>query len=224
MIHLPQLNINKVIQILILSDVVLFFAVGLFTPILAIYITNDIEGGSLTAVGTAVALYWVGRLVTTVPLSRFMDRTDGEKDEYYFMVIGTLITAVIFILFAASTKVWHIYALQLVFGMVNSMVVPAWRIMFTNHLDRERTGYYWSMEDVGLGVAIASSAFFGAILAQKFGFDFVLYIVAGLAVISSFVMATLKKYTYSFKELKRLSKERREFRPLTKHKAKNHTS
>jgi len=224
-IDLPKLDldINKVIRILVASDFVLYFAIGLFTPIFAIFITKQIEGGTIAVVGLATTMYWIARLITTVPLSKFMDKTDGEKDEFYFMVIGTLLTAVVFLSYTFASKVWHIYALQFTFGIINSMVVPAWRIVFTNHLDRDKTGYYWSVEDIGIGLAVAASAYVGALATEKFGFNIVLYVVAGLSVVSAMVLTFLRKYTYTFKELRRLAKERRHLRPALKgHQSSDH--
>ncbi len=220
-----ELNINKVIKILVSSDVVLYFALGLFSPIFAIYVIERIEGGTIAAVGIAATMYWVARILTTVPLSRFMDKTDGEKDELYFMVVGTLITGVIFITYTFATKIWHVYALQFIFGIANSMIVPAWRIVFTNHLDRGRTGYYWSIEDIGVGVSIAISAFLGAIIAEKFGFNVVLYVVGGLSFVAAVVLTLLRKHTYTMGEIRRLAKERRSLRPALKgHSSKVHGS
>jgi MFS family permease len=220
-----DLDINKVIKILVASDFVLYFALGLLTPIYAIFVTEQIEGGTLAVVGMATTMYWVARLLTTVPLSKLMDKTDGEKDEFYFMIIGTLLTALIFITYTFASKVWHVYALQFTFGVINSMIVPAWRIVFTNHIDRDKTGYYWSVEDIGIGLSVAASAYIGALVAEKFGFNVVLYSVAGLSVISAIVLTFLRKYTYTFKELRRLAKERKHLRPALKgHQSSDHSS
>jgi len=221
-----DLNINKVIRILVASDFVLYFAFGLFSPIYAIFITRQIEGGTLAVVGMATTMYWVARLLTTVPLSKLMDKTDGEKDEFYFMIVGGLLTAAIYVTYTFASEVWHIYTLQFLFGAINSMIVPAWRIIFTNHLDRDKTGYYWSIEDIGVGIAIAASAYVGALAAEKFGFNAVLYTVAALSVASSLILILLKKYTYTFRELKRLAKERKELlRPsLKKSEIRDHSS
>ncbi len=226
-IDLPKLDldINKVIRILVASDFVLYFAIGLFTPIFAIFITKQIEGGTIAVVGLATTMYWIARLITTVPLSKLMDKTDGEKDEFYFMIIGTLLTALIFLSYTFASKVWHVYALQFTFGIINSMVVPAWRIVFTNHLDRDKTGYYWSVEDIGIGLAVATSAYAGALVAEKFGFNVLLYAVASFSVVSAMVLTFLRKYTYTFKELRRLAKERRHLRPTLKgHQSSDHSA
>ncbi|HEY4484290.1 MAG TPA: hypothetical protein VI978_01035, partial [Candidatus Paceibacterota bacterium] len=81
--------VNRVIKKLVLSDLSLNFAFGLLSPIFAIFILQNIEGSTLKVVGLATTFYWIARTLTTVPLSKFMDRTDGERDEFYFMIIGS---------------------------------------------------------------------------------------------------------------------------------------
>lgn len=211
-----DLDINKVVRILVGSDVVLYFGIGLFAPVFAIYITRQIENGTIAAVGIATSVYWVARMLTAIPLSKFMDKTDGENDEFYFLVIGTALFAAIFIAYTFASRVWHVYVLQAIYGVVNSMIIPAWRIVFTNHLDQEKIGYYWSVEDIGLGLAIAGSASLGALMVERFGFDTVLYLVAAISLLSSFILMYLRKHTYTLKELRRLAKERKKLRPLLK--------
>ena len=52
-------GINKVIKTLILSDFFLQSGWGLIGPIFAIFITQQIEKGTLAAVGFIAATYWL---------------------------------------------------------------------------------------------------------------------------------------------------------------------
>ena len=83
--------VNRVIRLLVVSDFVLNFAFGLLAPIFAVFILQNIEGSSLKVIGLATAFYWAARVSSTVPLSRLMDRTDGERDEFYFVIVGSFI-------------------------------------------------------------------------------------------------------------------------------------
>lgn len=173
--------INKIIRTLIISDFFLFFALGLLAPIFAVFILNNIAN-RLEVIGYAVAIYWLTRVITVVPLSHLMDKTKGEMDEYIFMIIGTFIISSVPLFYIISTASWHIYLLQIVSGFANSMAIPAWRILFTNHIDSRIVGLEWSLEDVGVGLATALSAALGAFIANKFGFNtlFVIIFICGL--------------------------------------------
>lgn len=173
--------VNKIIRTLIVSDFFLFFALGLLAPIFAVFILNNIEN-KIEIIGYAVAIYWLTRVITVVPFSHMMDRMKGEMDEYFFMIIGTFIISCVPLFYIISTAPWHIYLLQIVSGLANSMAVPAWRILFTNHIDTRIVGLEWSLEDVGVGIATAASAAIGAFIADRFGFDtlFIMIFVCGV--------------------------------------------
>lgn len=210
-----NLAINKVVGILIFSDFILFFGFGLFSPIFAVFINKQISGGDLKVIGLATTLYWIVRALTVIPLSRYMDKTDGERDEFNFMFTGSLILSIVPFFYIFASLPWHIYALQVIYGITHSMAVPAWRIIFTNHLDKGRTGFEWSVEDVGVGLAIAGSAYIGSFIADKFGFDTV-FIVAGiLGLIGSFILLPLYRETFTLHEMKKL--HRQKFKGPTTH-------
>lgn len=195
--------VNRVIRHLVISDFFLNFAFGLLAPIFAVFVLQSIEGGSLRVIGLATAFYWISRTLTTVPLSRFMDRTDGERDEFYFVIAGTFIMSSLPLFYLLVSLPWHIYLIQLLMGLANSMAVPGWRILFTDHLDNGKTGFEWSLEDIAIGVSVGISAYVGSLLADKFGFQIVFIMLAILGYISTLILATLKNDAKTLAQIKR---------------------
>ncbi len=183
-------KINKTIRFLVASDFFLFFAVGLLGPIFAVFVLKNIEN-RIEVIGYAVSCYWITRVVTVVPLSRLMDKIKGEFDEFTFMIAGTLLISLIPLFYIASSASWHIYVLQCLNGLANSMAVPAWRILFTNHVDRQVIGFEWSLEDIGVGVATAISAAVGAFIASKFGFTVLFVIISAIGLVSVAILLVL---------------------------------
>ncbi|MDP3954569.1 MAG: MFS transporter [bacterium] len=169
-------------------DFVFGFALGLLMPFLSVFVLQDIEGGTLKVAGLAFTAYWVARLVTTIPFSRFMDRTDGERDEFYFMVIGTALVATLILFYIWASKPWHIYLIQALIGIANSMAVPGWRILFTDHLDKGKVGLEWSFDDVVIGLATAASAYLGGVIAEKYGFDTLFIVISILSYLGAIIL------------------------------------
>src|SRR3989344_3420772 len=101
--------VNRVIKKLVLSDFLLNSAFGLLAPIFAVFILKEIEGSTLKVIGLATTFYWIARTLTTVPLSRFMDRIDGERDEFYFIVIGSLFLFSLSFFFFFGKVSWGIF-------------------------------------------------------------------------------------------------------------------
>ncbi len=195
--------VNRVIRHLVLSDFILNFAFGLLAPIFAVFILKSVEGSSLKVIGLATTFYWLARVSSTVPLSRFMDRTDGERDEFYFVVIGSFIISSIPLFYLLINQPWHLYLIQFIYGMANSMAVPAWRILFTDHIDRGKTGYEWSLEDIAIGVSAAISAYLGSVLADTFGFKLVLILLAIFGYISTMILIPLHRDAKTLTQIKR---------------------
>ncbi|HOZ36391.1 MAG TPA: MFS transporter [bacterium] len=182
--------VNKIIRTLILSDFFLFFSVGLLAPIFAVFVLENIDN-RIEVIGYAVSCYWVTRVILVMPFSRLMDKLKGEVDEYFFIIIGTLLISLIPIFYALSSRPEHIYLVQVLNGFANAMAVPAWRIIFTRHVDRRIVGFEWSLEDVGVGVATASSAAIGALIVERFGFDTLFGVMSFWGVVSTLILLTL---------------------------------
>lgn len=164
-------NVNFVVRILVMSDFFLFFSVGLLAPIYAVFVLDRIEGASLEIVGFATAIYWISRVISVMPLSRLMDKVKGEKDEYYLMILGTLLISSLPLCYIFASTAWHIYLIQALNGIAFSLVIPAWRVIFTKNMDKDRVGFEWSLDDVGVGIATAISAALGAMVAERLGFE-----------------------------------------------------
>lgn len=201
-------SINRIIRILIISDLLLFAGFGLLSPIFAVFITKQIIGGSLEVVGLTTGIYWLARILTTTPLSRLMDHLKGEKDEFYFMIIGSFIGSILpfFLIFAKYP--WHLFIIQGLEGVAWSMAIPAWRILFTHHLDPGKVGYEWSIEDISVGVATAFSAFLGGLIADKFGFKVIFVMVGVLGLIGTGVLLLLLKEARGFFHLRRYHRQK----------------
>ncbi len=190
------------IRHLVISDFVLNFAFGLLAPIFAVFVLKNIEGGSIRVIGLATTFYWISRTLTTVPLSRFMDRTDGERDEFYFVIVGTFIMSSLPLFYLVASLPWHIYLIQFILGIANSLAVPGWRILFTDHIDRGKTGFEWSLEDIAIGLSVGISAYLGSVLADKFGFKIVFIILAILGYISTLILSMLRSEAKTLAQIK----------------------
>jgi MFS family permease len=183
-----------------LSDFVFNSALGSFSPIFAIFLTNKIIGGDARVVGFAVAAYWLTKSLFQLPIARFLDRTDGEKDDFYALIIGYLMAGISILLLVFARIPLHIYLIQAFFGIAMAVAVPAWYGIFTRHIDRNKTSFEWSLESVfSVGIATAVSGAVGGIIVTKFGFN-VLFIGASLiSFLGTFLLIFLYPYVNSKK-------------------------
>ncbi len=182
---------NKIIKILTLSDFIISSAFGFVAPIFAIFIMDKIEGGTIETVGFAAAFYWVAAVLTRLPIARYIDRTKSEKDDFYFMIFGSILISIIPFLFVVSTKIWHVYLIEIIYGLGYSLRLPGWFGMFTRHIDKNQEGYEWSFDTVVSGVGAAVTAAAGGIMAAKFGFEILFILIGVISIVGSAVLIFL---------------------------------
>ena len=185
------LPINKIIKVLMLSDFIIISAFGFVAPIFALFLTDKIQGGTIETVGYAAAIYWVAAVLTRLPIARHIDKTKSEKDDFYFMIFGSILIAVVPFLWVFSTKIWHIYFIQALYGLGYSLRMPGWFGMFTRHIDKGHEGYEWSFDSLVSGVGSGITAALGGIMAARMGFNALFIVIGALSIIGSAVLIFL---------------------------------
>lgn len=165
------ININKVIKILILSDLALITGGGFVAPIFAIFLTENIKGGNVKVAGFAAAIYVLVEALVMVPSGKYLDRTTGEKDDVLFIVTGNILAALAVLGYIFSRLPWHIYFLEAIYGLGMGMNVPAYTAMFTKHIDKGREAFSWATRGALVGVSSALAEAVGGMIAYNFGFN-----------------------------------------------------
>jgi len=186
------MKINKVIKVLISSDFALQSGWGLIAPIFAIFLTNQIKGGSLEVVGFTATVYWVAKSIIQPFFADWMDKKEGERDDFVYLVVGSYVAAIIPFGYIFATLPWHIYALEFVRAIAMAAAVPSWAAIFTRHIDKGREAFSWSLESTGLGFAAGIAGAVGAWLVGFFGFQAVFFIVGLFSVISATVLVLVR--------------------------------
>lgn len=185
------LPINRIIKVLMLSDFILTSAFGFIAPIFALFVTGKIQGGTIETVGFAAAFYWVAAVLVRLPVARYMERTKSEKDDFWFMIFGSLCICAVPFLFLLSTKIWHIYLIEAFYGLGYSLRIPGWYGMFTRHIDKGQEGYEWSFDSLISGTGAAITAASGGVVAARFGFETLFIFIGAISIIGSAVLIFL---------------------------------
>lgn len=190
---------NKTIKILVRSDLIMFGALGLITPFFAVFITNQIKGGSIEVIGFAAGIYAILKSLLQIPIGKFLDKTKGEKDDFCFLILGYLIVALVPIGYIFSYLPWHIYILQAIYAVGMAMAYPSWFAIFTRHIDKGREAFEWSIWSTNIDLGIGIAGITGGILVTKFNFNFIFILTTVLACISVLSLFIIKKYILSKK-------------------------
>lgn len=177
------MKVNRVIRTLVTSDFLLISGFAVFGPIFAVFITEKIQGGSLEIIGFTAAIFQIVKSSLQIPIANYLDKNHGEKDDFYSLILGSFLIALVPFLYIFAFKPIHLYLINAIYGMGAAFAIPPWNAIFTRHIDKMHESTDWAVESVSIGIGAASAAALGGILAEKFGFQ-VVFLVAGLVAIA----------------------------------------
>jgi MFS family permease len=189
-------KINRVIRTLIVSDFLLQIGWGFVGPIFAVFLTRDIQGGSLKMVGFVASAYWITKSLIQPFLAHYLDKNHGEKDDFVFLVAGMYMSSLIPFGYIFSTQPWHIFVLECLRGAAMACVVPTWYGLFTRHVDKGREAFSWSLESTGIGIAAAFAGAAGGLLASAYGFNAVFLLLGIFGIISSTALLAIRPHVF----------------------------
>lgn len=180
---------NRTLKLLMLSDVFVFSGFGLVAPILAIFIKDNLIGGSIFYAGIASAIF----LITHSILQIIFAKIFNPRDRLWMVLLGTAFIAVVPFGYIFSTHIWHIYLVQLIYGIGAGFAYPSWASLFTSNLEKGRRGLQWSIYSSSVGIGTAITAAIGALLAEKIGFELVFILTGILSIIGLLILFKLEK-------------------------------
>ena len=188
-------KLNQVILIIVIADFVLITGFGFLPPIFAVFVTEQIAAATVATVGFAITIYWATKSVLQLFVARLIDKNHGEIDDFYFMIIGGIFNAIIVSLYYFATDIWHVYLLQFLIGVGDSMLVPPFYAIFTRHIDKGKEGFEWALySSFSLGAGAALGGALGGILATVVGFRAMFPLVGVLGFIATIMLVFLRPY------------------------------
>lgn len=194
-------KINPVVMIMIYSDFLITLGAGFLSPIFAVFLTDQIEGGSLAVAGFSTTLFWVVKSLVQVPVSITADRIRGERDDFLFITVGSFIVATVPLLYYLwATQVWHVYLLQILDGIGYGLLTPPWLAVFTRHIDKHRENVEWTIHSNIIGLAFAVAAAVGGVLAEQFGFRLIFLMVSAALFVGAFLLMGIRRYLVATKD------------------------
>jgi MFS family permease len=180
---------NKTLKLLILSDIFVFSGFGLIAPILAIFIKDNLVGGTILAAGIASAIF----MITHSLLQILFAYKFNPKDRLWMIWVGTALIASVPFGYIFSTHIYHIYFIEFIYGVGAAFAYPSWASLFTSNLENGKRGFQWSIYSSSGGIGTAITAGAGALLAEKTSFQLVFIITGILSIIGLIILFKLDK-------------------------------
>lgn len=190
-------GINKVVKAFIYWDVVVNSAWGLLGPVFAIFLLEKVAFGNVAQgakiAGFATLFYWLTKSVVQIPISRYLDKNHGEIDDFWFFVIGIIITGLVPFGFLFSFMPWHIYALQVIHAVGMSMVIPSSYAVFIRHIDKGKEAYESGLDNTLLGIGAGVAGAIGGIVVGYIGFQLIFILTGAFTLLSALIVFLVRK-------------------------------
>lgn len=174
-----RLTLSKIVSALIFADLALLAGWGLVNPVMSVFLTERISGGSLTSVGIAVGIFWFTRAILQIPVATYMEKTPGERDDFQILIMGLMIAAAAAFVMPLATTVTHVYLIEFAHAVAFSFYIPAWTSIFTHHVDPQHSAVEWAIDRSVSAIATGGSGLLGGIVAGMYGFNAV-FAIAGV--------------------------------------------
>jgi MFS family permease len=188
-------RLNPVISVIITTDFLLTAAASVLSPIFALFVVGEIPGGSARVVGFALAIYWIVKSTLQLPIAKYLDKNHGEIDDYYSLLFGAFLGAVVMAGYFFARETWHVYALQGVSGIADAFLVPPFYAIFTRHLDKDKEGFEWSIRSsLSYGVGAALGGTLGGFLLAIIGFRYIFALASSVYLMGALVLMFLKPF------------------------------
>ena len=180
---------NRTIKLLMISDIFLVTGFGLIDPILAIFIKENLIGGSIFAAGFASTIFLITKSIVQLPFSKYVDSHD---DKVKWLIVGTFLISMVPFLYIFAENIYLIYLAQMLYGIGAGFASPTWLGLWTTHLDKKHESFEWSVYSTFTGIGIAITASVGAAIAQFVGFQTTFTLVGILSLIGCLVLFALE--------------------------------
>ncbi len=183
--NLGEMHMNRVAKFFILSDYVFWGGWGLLNPVFAVFVLQRIGQANVFIVGVAAAFYYLVKAIAEVPISLYLDKHEGEKDDFYALVFGLFLGGLTPLLFIVMNSVAELLLVMAVQGLTFALYSSSWPAIFSRHLDKNHFSLEWTADHFGVDLISAIMASIGGGIALLLGFNFILILTAAFSFIAA---------------------------------------
>jgi MFS family permease len=191
-----NLKVSHIVKTLVISDLVLMAGWGFISPIFSVFVINRIAGATLMTVGITTAIYWLIRSLIQLPIANFLDRTDGEKDDFYALIGALVLAGVAAFGYITIRTISGLYFFQIIQAIAFGIYTPAWSGIFSHHLDEKRKSFDYSLDSTAISISSGVAGLLGGAVAQHFGFNMIFLLAGLLSLTAALVVFTFPKLVF----------------------------
>ena len=181
---------NRTIKLLMISDVFLLTGFGFIDPVIAIFIKENLTGGTIFAAGLASTLFLITKSLIQLPFSRYVD---DHSDKVKWLIVGTFLITLVPFIYVIADDVSYVYLAQVIHGIGSGLAYPTWLGLWSSHLDKKHESFEWSLYSTLTGVGVAITAAIGAAIAEYVSFTYTFFLVGVMSLVGTCILFGLEK-------------------------------
>ncbi len=170
-------NLNPIVKSYIISDSFLWSAWNLITPIFAVFVVENIEGGNIQLAASGYSIYLLSRVVFEIITGPYLGKSTDRK-KFATTILGMILMSASYIGFANASNVIHIFIFYAVAGAGLGIASPAKNSLFSMHLDKNKEATEWGISDAISFICMALATALGGFIAGELGFKILFYVAA----------------------------------------------
>lgn len=176
--NLARLKINSVVKAFIFAEMLLWSGWNFIMPIFAIYVAKLPEG-NVEKAASSVSFYLVARVISGLISGKYLT---GKRNRHkmYLTVTGMALLGLTYIGMAFSGTAKEIIFYYTLAGLALGIASPAKNSLFAMNLNKDKATITWGILDGGVFLSMALTAALGGMMAEKYGFQMLFFIAAGL--------------------------------------------
>lgn len=192
---------GRLLRSLAINDATYWASNAFITIIFALFVIENIEGGSATNLGIAIMIYRITIAVISIPIGKIFDKHKGLFDEVMALAFSSFAAGSMYFLLSYSTQIYQLYIAMVIIGLATAVDIVSWRILFYGQLKKgdygATVGIYQTFMSITQGIAVALSGFVG----DTYGFEWVLR-SGGIVIFLGGFMPLMIKHIVSSKSSK----------------------
>lgn len=162
---LPREKLNKSLRILIFTNTVMVFIIGMLAPFYAVFVQKI--GGNIAFAGFSWAVF---SIVAGILILLFSNWQLKIKEQELLLALGYLIRGVVFLSYAFMGNITQLIFTQILWGIGAALSTPAFDAVYSAHTNQKDSIVQWGQWEGIASVATGLAAIIGGILIQAIGY------------------------------------------------------
>ncbi len=177
-------HVNSIVKAYIISDSLLWSAWNFVTPIFAIFVVNNINGGNIESASFGFSTYLIARVVLELIGGKMLINTT-DKRKMKMAISGMLLASIAYLGFAFTKEIFYMYFFYIIAGMGLGIASPAKNSLFSIHLDKNKEAAEWGISDAVTFAGMALASALGGFIVKIFGFQMLFLLAFTINIIAT---------------------------------------